>query len=132
MFVVLMASNRVLLCGVLVLALAEAVYIDSHLRWLNFLIDGTEPGRLGRTRIVPPRCEAGTIRPMHCFNANLLSHALDSLPPPLTRLPPSSLSLISVSVPVHCAVYPFEPNILALPPCRLRLRMGPAPTLPST
>lgn len=67
---------------------------------------------------------------MHCFNSDLLSHALDSHPTPLLRLPSSSSLLTSVSVPVHCAVYPQEPNILALPPCRLFF-FRPAPTLPS-
>lgn len=38
MFVVLMASNRVLSCGVLVLALAEAVDVDSRLGRLDFLM----------------------------------------------------------------------------------------------
>lgn len=67
---------------------------------------------------------------MHCFNSNLLSHALDFSPPFLTRLLSSSSLSTSVSVPADHTFYPHEPMILALQSCRLLLS-GPVSTLPT-
>lgn len=56
MFVALMASNRVLPCGALVLSLAEAVDVDSRLGMLNLLIDCAEPERLFLRAMTPELC----------------------------------------------------------------------------
>lgn len=65
---ILMALNRVLSCGALVLSLAEAVDIDSRLGRLNVLIDCAEPERLflrAKTQELCAPCIALTLTYSH-------------------------------------------------------------------